>query len=78
MSNTEHADYKFTVKEGQPRESGADAPTSLMCEPINHELSIVGSGFLMLNLREGTSVDDAHAVAKYLQRHVVSVSYTSP
>ncbi len=78
MSNTQRADYKFTVKEGHPRDSGGEAPTSLMCEPMTQELSIVGDGFLMLNLREGTSVDEAHAVADYLQHHVVSVSYTSP
>lgn len=79
MSSTEYADYKFTVKEGEPSKSGADdAPTWLMCEPMTRELSAVGNrGFLSLRLREGTTVAQAQEIARYLQQHVTGIGHTS-
>ena len=77
MSQTERADYKFVVKEGVPRTAGGEAPTSLMCEPLTRELSIVGEqGFLMIELTEGTTWEQASEVASYLQRHVAGLSFT--
>ena len=78
MSPTEIADYKFTVKEGEPSTSGADdAPTWLMCEPISRELSIVGNAaFLSIRLVDGTTVAQAQAIAAYLQQHVEGIGYT--
>ena len=78
MSSTEYADYKFTVKEGEPSRSGADdAPTWLMCEPMTKELSAVGNrGFLSLRLREGTTVVEAQKIARYLAEHVTGIGHT--
>ena len=78
MANVDVAQYKFTVKEGQPSQSGADdAPAWLMCEPMASELSIVGDeGFLSFRLPDGTTVDQAQVIAHYLQRHIVGVQYT--
>ncbi|MFL6627455.1 MAG: hypothetical protein ACJ8G1_13485 [Vitreoscilla sp.] len=77
MSNVDFADYKFTVKEGQPSRAGAEAPTWLMCEPMTSELSIVGDkGFLSLRLPEGTTVDQAHEIARYIQMYITRIQYT--
>jgi len=78
MSTPDIADYKFTVKEGSPSQTGVDdAPTWLMCEPMTSELSIVGDrGFLSLRLPEGTTVDQAQDIARYLQKHITGVQYT--
>lgn len=75
---TEYADYKFTVKEGQPSLIDADdAPTWLMCEPRTRELSIVGDrGFLSIHLRPDIRVDEAQAIARYLQERVTGIGYT--
>lgn len=78
MSSTEYADYKFTVKEGEPSKTGSDdAPTWLMREPMTRELSAVGDrGFLSLRLREGTTVAQAQEIARYLQKHVTGIGHT--
>lgn len=79
MSKTEIADYKFTVKEGEPSRTGADdAPVWLMCEPMTKELGILGRGFLHLRLRHGTTYAEAQDVARYLQQHVTGIGYTLP
>jgi hypothetical protein len=78
MNNTENADYKFIVKEGQPSKSGADdAPLSIFCEPITRELSIVGDkGFLSIKLKNVSSYREAQQFADMLNEKVSHISYT--
>jgi len=78
MSTTEIADYKFVVKEGQPSKSGADdAPLWLLCEPMTHELSIVGdNGFLGIKLKNVSNYQEAQQLAKILNEKVSHISYT--
>ena len=77
MPGPDVAEYKFTVKEGQPSQAGCEDATWLMCEPMKSELSIVGDrGFLSLRLADGTTVDHAKEIARYLQKHVVGIQYT--
>ena len=75
----EIADYAFTVKEGGAVPSvDPSAPIWIMCEPRTKELSIVGTGFLSLRLRAGTSIATAQEIAKELQAHVDGIGYTPP
>lgn len=73
MADSEIADYKFIVKEGNPTYNGAPW---LACEPENHELSIVGDGSLGLRLREGTTLEQAQELARLLQQRVAGLKYT--
>jgi hypothetical protein len=73
----DYATYKFEVKEGEASRNGAnDAPVSLYCQPVDSELSIVGKGFLSLNLKAGTTIEKAQEVARYLESVLKDVSYT--
>ena len=77
MSKTEFTEYTFTVKEGEASEAGGEAPTSLMCEPETTELSAIGNnGFMSIRLKDGTSVQAAQEIAKYLKQHVSGISIT--
>jgi len=77
VSKVDKGVYAFEVKEGQPSGDGRDdAPVSLYCQPTKSELSIVGSGFLSINLKAGTTVQQAGDVAKYLAEHIESISFT--
>jgi hypothetical protein len=78
MSNTQNAQYRFTVKEGPSTESGAsDAPLSLMLEPSVGELDVLRTGFLSLRLRSGTSMETAHDIAKQLNVLITGVGFTT-
>lgn len=77
MNKVDKGVYVFEVKEGQPSASGRDdAPVSLYCRPTTSELTIVGSGFLSITLRPGTTVQRAADVAQYLAEHIESISFT--
>ena len=78
MAKTETVEYTFTVKEGPLSESGAEAPTYLMCEPRGRELSILGRNkFLTIELLPGTSVDRAQDIAAYLNENVSGIGVTT-
>lgn len=75
--STDHAVYRFTVKEGQASPSGADnAPISLMLESMEGELPALSDGFLSLHLKPGTTMAEAHELERQLNRIVVKVSHT--
>ena len=77
MAKHESASYRFTVKEGNPSASGNDdAPLSLMLEPTNSELSFLRSGILSLHLSPGTTIEEAQALAKQLNRAIPSIGFT--
>ncbi len=78
MAKTEFIEYTFTVKEGHPPEAGGEATTSLMCEPLTKEFSFLGSDdFMSIRLKEGTSVQVAQEIAKYMKRCVSGISVTT-
>ncbi|CAD6563375.1 hypothetical protein ACFQ3P_43380 [Paraburkholderia sabiae] len=77
MEKVDKGVYVFEVKEGEASASGRDdALVSLYYQPTTSELSIVGSGFLSINLKRGTTVQQAAAIAQYLAEHIDSISYT--
>ncbi|MGS1076286.1 hypothetical protein [Burkholderia glumae] len=77
MTEVDRGVYKFEVKEGSPSADGRDdASVFLYCQPTDSELAIVGSGFLSINLKAGTTLQQAKAVANYLERHIASISFT--
>ena len=78
MAKTEITQYKFTVKEGHPSESGGEAPTFLLCEATTQELSFLGSdGFLTIELNPGTSIDQAREIATYFEDNVTGIGVTT-
>jgi hypothetical protein len=62
--------HHFTVEDG-------DGPSHfLRLEPAGAELPVLGLGFLTLNLREGTTPQEAEELASLLNKRVVSTGYT--
>ena len=79
MSNTEVADYTFTIKESRPSADKDDDGIWLLCEPKTNELSIVQKGgFLGVRLKPGARIAEAQEVARYLRDHVAGFSFTTP
>lgn len=73
----EIADYTYTVREsGAAPNADPSAPIWIVCEPRTRELSIVGTGFLSLRLKAGTSLTTAQEIVKELQSHVDGIGYT--
>lgn len=70
QGNTERADYRFVVKEF------ADGTPWIVLEPMRGDLSVLGNGFLGLDLVKGTDLKKAHEVADFLNEAIHSVSYT--
>lgn len=66
---TERADFRFTVKE-----SGT-GKLSIMLEPGTGGLG--GLGYLMLDLNEVATLEEASALARMLTTMVVAVSHTA-
>lgn len=78
MANTQTAEYRFTVKEGEASASGReDAPISLMLEPMTGELRILSTGFMSLRLCKDTSLDQAQEIAELLNTKIAGVSFTN-
>lgn len=67
---TEHAQYKFVVKEG------SGGKPFLALEPAGEVLTVLGGGLLSLHLREGTTLDDARKLTDTLNRTFTSTAYT--
>ena len=75
-SKLDIADYRFFVKEGQPGpDSADDAPPWLSCEADTSDLRILNGGDLSLRLRKGTTLDQAHEIARFLNKHVEAFQY---
>lgn len=69
MSTDPTAEYRFSVKEPLA-DAENDAPASIVCEPLTDDPNAANCGAFALRLRPGTSVKEAHAIARYLQVHV--------
>ena len=80
MPRIETVKYKFVVKEGQASTNGADdAPISLACELLETpELPILGGGSLRVLLSRDTTMEQAHDLARLMQRHVDGIRYQGP
>jgi hypothetical protein len=68
---TERARYLFAVKEYS---GGA---TWVMFEPRKDDVTPLSRGFLGFDLVDGTSYEDAHKIADYLNEHIKEVTYTA-
>jgi hypothetical protein len=71
-SKTDRADYRFTVKE-----YGDGTPWIMFELRRAPDLPVLGDGFLGLDLRPGTSFEEAKRVASFLNDHVECVAATS-
>lgn len=69
--NTESVDFAFTVKE-----TPGDPGWMIMLEPRSEHLSSIAPGFLTLDLRPGTTEQEARGLAKQLGSLVEMVSHT--
>jgi hypothetical protein len=72
---TERSRFVFTVKEGSPSRSGADAPVWLMAEPDTPGLSVLKGGHLGMELAPGTKIDKAQEIAKFLNTNIRAITY---
>lgn len=78
MATSKSVRYRFTVKEGAPSEPKGEAPTFLACEPFEKDHAFLrNNGFLTIELKEGTSVEKAEEVAKYLNQHFAGIGVTT-
>jgi hypothetical protein len=71
QSKTERAGYAFAVKEF------GDGTPWIMLERSREGLGVLGKGFLGLELKEGTSLQEAETLAAAMRQRVSAVSYTS-
>jgi hypothetical protein len=71
QAKTERARYVFAVKEF------GDGTPWIMLERSGNGLDVLGNGFIGLELKDGTTLKQAEALAETLRRNVSAVSYTS-
>jgi hypothetical protein len=67
---TDRATYRFTVKEY------SDGTPWLMLEPLQADLPILRGGHLGIDLTDGTSIERAVEVARFLNERVKAVHFT--
>ena len=78
MAKTEFTEYRFTVKEGHPFDTGGKSTPYLMCEPMTKELGFLGNdGFVSIRLNRGTTISQAKEIANYLKQCVAGISITT-
>jgi hypothetical protein len=70
MADTEIEKFTFTVKEGV---SGAPF---IALEPLYRNFPSLEGSLLTLNLPNGTSIEKAEEIAKYLDDNIDSVGFT--
>lgn len=68
---TERGRCRFTVKEGEL------GRPFLALEPAGGSLGILGRGHLSLDLADGTTLEDAKALATTLNGSVAGIAYTA-
>jgi hypothetical protein len=67
---TERATYNFTVKvypSGQ---------LYIACDPIDGKLAVAGDGVFGFELPEGTTAEQATDIARFLNDHLLYMTYT--
>ena len=64
MADTERAPYVPTVKEG------ADGRPFIVFEPAGGEIPFLRTADVILDLKPGTSIEQAGEIAAYLRRHI--------
>jgi hypothetical protein len=69
-SRTDRAPYVFAVKEF------GDGTPWIMLERSENALDVLGDGFLGFDLKEGTSLQEAEKIARFLRQNIRSISYT--
>lgn len=70
QSKTERGKYVFVVKEY------GDGTPWIMLERSGQGLDVFGNGFIGIDLNEGTTLQEAEALATALRRSVRAVTYT--
>jgi hypothetical protein len=67
---TERATYNFTVKvypSGQ---------LYIACDPVDGKLAVAGDGMFGFDLPEGVTAEEATAIARFLNDHLLCMTYT--
>ena len=63
-ARSEHGEFKFTVKEF------ADVTAYVAAEPLRSTMTPLEEAQIFFQLRNGTSIDEAHQIAKYLNQNI--------
>lgn len=71
QATTERAEYQFTVKEY------GDGTPWIALEPSHQALESLGGSLLGLELEEGSTLQKAEEVARFLNQNIVSVTRTT-
>lgn len=72
MAKTQRAAYRATVKE----RSGGEPPF-LMFEPMGENMPLLENAFVTLDLRPGTTLEQAQELARHFHTHVEGLSFTT-
>jgi hypothetical protein len=67
---TERDLCRFTIKEH------GDGTPFIAMEPCGGDLALLRDGILALDLPEGTTLEQAHEIASYLNDNIESLAYT--
>lgn len=70
MADTEIEKFTFTVKEG------VSGDPFIALEPLYQKFPSLKGSFLTLNLPDGTSIEKAEEIARYLDDNIESVGFT--
>ena len=70
MATTERADYRATVKEG------SSGTPFLMFEPMGQNMPFLSNVFVTLELREGTTLEQAQTLADQIHVHARGLAIT--
>lgn len=71
MAKTERAKYVFTVKEF------SNGTPFIALEPLNKSITLPEEGFLGFDLPEGTDINKAKDIAKYLNKNLSNLTLTT-
>lgn len=79
MSTGTLAEYRFSVADAPAgAHVGSDVPATIVCEPLTDDPHAANCGAFAVRLKPGTSVAEAHAIARYLQAHVKGFCHLEP
>lgn len=72
MARTERADYRATVKERNPGQT-----PFLMFEPMHDNMPFLDNVFVCLELRDGTTLEQAEELARQIHARAKGLSITT-
>jgi hypothetical protein len=67
---TERATYHFTVR------VYSSGRLYIACDPIDRNLAVAGDGVFGFDLPDGTTAERAAEIARFMNEHLVGMTYT--